>query len=327
MSISSFRGLAISGGGVAEVACVGSLRTWVKSGGVLNDYTHFSGTSAGAITATMLSLRAPIEFIESKLSTADFASFTDTTLYSKIEDIYGLWANYGWNSGSGLEKWIGDLIEELTGNRNITFKEAYDRFNKHLIVVKTDMLYPECQTVNMDYLSHPNYNLCLAVTTSCRIPLFYQSLHGMGPEEGHVFVDGGVLYNYPLHALYKYLPHDQCMGIVLRSDPENLILRPVRSFQDFITSMVNAWLRASTERHIHADDWKRTCSVSVTLSAIDFHADKTKIKEAIDQGGDAMVKFIESLKHPSLEDLIKEKDKIIAHLEELVGEFKRKSDK
>ena len=308
MQPSSFRGLAIGGGGVAEVACGGALRVWVKSGNTLSQFTDFSGTSAGAIVATMLALRASIDFIEDKLSTVDFSSFVDTSIFEKMRDLYGFWSSYGWNSGDGLEVWVGDLIQKLTGDKRITFKQAHDRYGTRLIVTKTDLLYPECQLVTMDWQSHPNDSLWEAVVMSCRIPLFFQA----ALKDGHVFVDGGVLLNYPLRALYKNLKPEECMGISLRSEPGTLVLKPIETYENFITSLVNAWLRASTERHIEADDWKRTCSIHVTLSAIDFHAERSKIQEAVKQGELEMAKFLTNLQRPSLEDIIKEKDVLLA---------------
>jgi NTE family protein len=317
MQPSSFRGLAISGGGVAEVACGGALRVWVRAGNTLSQFTDFAGTSAGAIVATMLAMRASIDVIEETLSTADFSSFVDTSIFDKIRDAYEFWNAYGWNSGDGLEIWIRDMIQKLAGNKDTTFQQAYTRFGTRLIITKTDLLYPECRSVTMDYQSHPNEMIREAVTTSCRIPLFFQAAF----KDGHVFVDGGVLMNYPLRALYKYLKPEECMGISLRSEPGTLVLKPVESYENFITSIVNAWLRASTEQHIKEDDWKRTCSIHVTLSAVDFHAEKPKIDEAIKQGELAMAVFLKSLQTPSLEDIIKEKDRLLAERDVMIAKL------
>lgn len=319
MKPSEFRGLAFGGGGVAEVACGGALQVWIKAGYTLEQFTHFSGTSAGSIVATMLALKASISFIEEKLSTADFSSFVDTSTFDKLRDLYAMWNYYGWNSGDGLNKWVGDRIEELTGNRDITFKEAYDRFGTHLIITKTNLLYPECQLETMDWMSHPNDALREAVTTSCRIPLFFQA----ASKNNQFFVDGGVLLNYPLRMLYKHLKPEECMGISLRSEPGNLILKPIETYENFITCMVNAWLRATTERHIDADDWKRTCSIHVILSAVDFNADKTRIEEAIKQGEIAMADFLAKLTKPSPEEMVKEMTKLLIERDRELAEKDR----
>ena len=112
MNISSFKGLALSGGGVAEVACVGAIRELVNAGGKLSQFTHVSGTSAGSIVASMLALGASIDFIKEKLYSTNFSKFVDTSIFSQIMDIYEIYNKYGWNSGDGLETWLGELIKD-----------------------------------------------------------------------------------------------------------------------------------------------------------------------------------------------------------------------
>lgn len=109
------------------------------------------------------------------------------------------------------------------------------------------------------------------------------------------------------------------MGIALRSEPGNLVLNPIKTYENYITCIVNAWLRASTEKHIQTDDWKRTCSIHVILSAIDFNADKAKIEDAIKEGEKAMVAFLSKLSQPSLDDIIREKD---AKLEKITNKLR-----
>jgi NTE family protein len=328
MATLPFKGLAIKGGGVAGVAYLGAIKRWVASGRDFNQFTVFAGSSAGSLLATILALRSPLDFLEKKLRSADFSKFLDTSIISKFKDIAAVVEHYGWNSGDGLEKWFGDVVGELTGNRELTFIQAYQRYGTHLIITTTDVLYPECQLVVMDWKSHPDTTLHSAVRKSCSIPLFFQAVTG---ETGHIFIDGGVVLNYPMELLYDAgLSKEECMGLYLTTPKKigSTTNRPVRSYPEFVESIVGTWMDAMMGQHVHADDWTRTCSIPTNLKATDFSASKEKQDAAIKQGWDAMDKFISATLagNTSPESPEDDKDLRIRELEEKLQSTLRELD-
>jgi len=322
VKVENFKGLAIKGGGVAGVAYLGALRRWLASGLTFDQFDVFIGSSAGSMVAALLALRAPLSFLESTIRSTDFESFLDTSLLSKAENAVGLLKNYGWNSSEKLELWFADVIGRLSGDKELTLHQAYVKYGTRLMITTTDVLYPKCKLVVMDWKSHPNETLHSAVRKSCSIPLFFRAVFGSGADKDHIFVDGGVMDNYPLELLYDILPKEQCMGLYLTKPPKKSgadhIGRPVEKPSEFISSILNTWMDAMMGQHVSSDDWTRTCSIPARLSAIDFSASRNRQEEDIEQGDLAMEKFILSIRLLSrkpLEKIISEKDARIQALE------------
>ena len=297
--LENFRGLAIKGGGVAGVSYLGCLRKWIDVGLKLEQFSVFAGSSVGSVVASFLALRASLQFMEEKLRSTDFSKFLDRSILSKVKDVANMWTKYGWHSGDGLEMWVASVVGELTGNKELTLREAHQRYGTHLVITKTDVLYPECKLVTMDWTSHPEMTIHAAVRASSSIPFFFQAVDGRGQEEEHIFIDGGVMDNYPIECLYSLLPKEQCMGLYVTTPKRNKTSvkgRPVRSHSEFITSILGTWTDAMMGQHISSDEWIRTCSVPTDISAIDFSASKEKQEAAIGEGWKAMDKFISTIR-------------------------------
>lgn len=297
--INWFRGLAIEGGGVAGITYIGCLKSWVDNGFSIDQWTHFAGSSAGALMATLLAARAPLHYMERRLKETDFAEFKDDS-WGVIADIYRLIEKYGWYKGKALKNWVKSALADLTNNPDITFKQLHEMFGTHLILTKTDVLYPRCKLVAMDYLSHPDEPVANAVRASCGIPLFFEAQFGTGRDDGHVYVDGGVLLNYPIELLYKYLDPSQVMGMYLLSKGDDITgasqntveYRPIKNHQEFLVSMAKTWREQAMTRHIKSTDWDRTCKIDVPLKATDFEVSVELQNECIDLGYQSMSEWI-----------------------------------
>ena len=291
--LQNFKGLAIKGGGAAGISYLGSLRKWEDAKLKLDQFTHIVGSSAGSILAALLSVRAPLSFLEAKMKT-DFSSFLDTSIISKAEDVAALIKRYGWHSGNGLETWIANTLGELTGNPEITFSEAYAKYGVHLIITATDVFCSECKLVVMDWTTSPDMKIHAAVRRSCSIPFFFQAVFGAEgtPEAGHVFIDGGVTDNYPIELLYQYLPKEQCMGLFLTSVKSDVVSLPASSYMELVSSIVNTWSDAMTKINIKPEDWERTCLIPTELKTTDFAASMESKEKAISSAWTAMEHFI-----------------------------------
>ena len=76
--MSQFRNLVFEGGGVKGIAYVGALEV-LDDRGILSDIGRVAGTSAGAITATLLALGATRDQVEAICRGTDFRSFMDAS--------------------------------------------------------------------------------------------------------------------------------------------------------------------------------------------------------------------------------------------------------
>lgn len=101
--IENIKNLVFEGGGVKGVAYVGVLEA-LNNQGILQQIERVAGTSAGAITACLISLRLPAKTIANTVLTMDLGSFDDKENLLKKLHYYGL------HPGDTFLKWIKKQI-------------------------------------------------------------------------------------------------------------------------------------------------------------------------------------------------------------------------
>lgn len=190
-----FENLAFEGGGNKGLAYCGAIEL-LEEIGVYKNIKRFAGSSAGAMTAALLAVGYNSQEIKDFLSQDLSKIFLDHTCgyFSLLPNLI---KGYGWNPGKRIFEWFGEALRERTGDPDITFKEVYDRYNKELCVVVTNL-----NMMTAEYFhpkTAPDIPVRVAVRMSMAIPGLFQAsryeLHG----EENTYVDGGVLCNYPIN--------------------------------------------------------------------------------------------------------------------------------
>lgn len=287
--IMKYKGIALEGGGVSGIAYVGAI-TALEDLGYDVDFTHFVGSSAGSIIASMLACKASSSWIKKTMKEFDFNDLMDDSWGVSL-DIVRLYEEYGWYKGDALLDKMETILYNLTGINNITFKQLYNKYKKTLVITKTQILYPRCKLIVMDYKSHPDHPVSLAVRESSSIPYFFKAVKD---KDNNIFVDGGVLLNYPIELLYNYLPPSECMGLSLKYHEkfDSIDERPVESHIEFIKAMAETWRDGAMFKNIGMDDKKRTCRIKTYLKSIDFDINEEQKDKDIESGYKYMMKFI-----------------------------------
>ncbi|CAN5887062.1 patatin-like phospholipase family protein [soil metagenome] len=281
----SWRGVAFEGGGVAGLGHVGVIKS-LESNKILPQITHVTGSSAGSIISTLVACRLPYEKIKEIILDLDFTSFEDSSWFV-VSDIYRLVNNFGWNTGDAITKIFGDILETHIGNRSITFDQILEKYGTTLIITTTDVC-PE-KTVYYSPLTHPNMPVVESARNSSGIPFFYCPVI----KDGHMYVDGGLLDNYPIEKLYEFLPKEQVFGVKLISNPSSTSDDKIPSnIIEYASKIIKILHHQAAKVHINSDDWKRTIKVDVgSISTIDFNLDKDQKLWLISQGEAACNKF------------------------------------
>ena len=183
-----FKNLVFEGGGVKGVAYGGALNVLDKRG-ILSGIERVGGTSAGAITATLLALDYSAEYIKELMLHLDFTRFKDGSLFGDIERFF---TKYGWYKGEVFLEFIQNQIADKLHHKDATFHDLIEHGFRDLYVVGTDL---SAQTDRVfSHETTPDLPIADAVRISMSIPLFFAS-RKLG---GSVYVDGGVVRNYPL---------------------------------------------------------------------------------------------------------------------------------
>ncbi|HEY0512865.1 MAG TPA: patatin-like phospholipase family protein [Thermoanaerobaculia bacterium] len=208
-----FKNLVLEGGGVKGIAYAGAFAE-LQEKHILQNIQGVAGTSAGAITATLIALGYTPEEIQSLMLQIDFQRFEDGGF---IGGIHRLFERFGWYKGDYLLHLMRCEIGNKTGAPNATFEYLKDHQFRDLHVFATDV--STGQSKEFSAALTPHVEVARAVRMSMSIPLFFASID----FQNDVFVDGGVLLNYPIDTFDPTGPppsiNHATLGLTLTSGP------------------------------------------------------------------------------------------------------------
>ena len=187
-----FRNLVFEGGGVKGIAYVGAMQV-LSQRGLLNDIMRVGGTSAGAINALIFALGYDLQAQREILNSTDFRKFMDDS-FGYIKDFKRLWTEFGWHKGDFFSDWVGSLIKRKLGTITATFVDLQKAGCPDLYVIGTNLSTGYAEIFSRERF--PDMPLVTAVRISMSIPLFFRAKR-FG-ERNDVYVDGGVMQNYPV---------------------------------------------------------------------------------------------------------------------------------
>ena len=278
--------MVFEGGGILGASYTGALVRLHELVGPLK-VKNVAGSSVGSLIATALACGANPYYIHQRMMELDLTKFKDGGCC--LVQFFRLLFKYGSHKGDYIETFIGDTLQDLTQNRNITFQEAYERFGCFLTI--TYLSTDQEQTIYANHLNHPHHQIKTVARWSSSIPLFFQA-----PRQGtDLILDGAVLDSYPLHILRDISEDKDIIGFKLYNDQEIKIPR-IRNLKDYAFVMVNILREQALRYHVEENDWKLTCRINVgKYKTTDFNitqADKEWLYNAGREGMDKFLKLI-----------------------------------
>lgn len=279
--------LTLEGAGIRGIAYGGALKV-LEQKGLLQQVKRISGSSAGAITATLLSVGYTATEIETIIGKTNFKKFNDGG-FPIIGGLRRLVHKFGYYKGDKFEKYLQNLIAAKTGNASITFSEIAAKY-KALYLTGTSLSQQKVIIFSAD--NYPNMPVCNAVRVSMSIPLYYkavcidsQGLIVRNPkvtDKVQVMIDGGFTNDYPIQifdstkfitpnnpntfAVNPYtigLRVDVPNQIALDKNPYNTTLAPieVKNIGNYGNAFMLLLLEGLNRHQLTPDDWKRTISI------------------------------------------------------------------
>jgi NTE family protein len=290
-----FRNLVFEGGGVKGIAYVGATEI-LEEKGILRNVVRVGGTSAGAINALLVGLNYSPAETKQILSQLDFQSFLDDQ-WGVMRDTNRLLNEYGWYKGDFFRRWIAERIAAKTGNPEATFNDVHNQAEhngfRELFFVGTNLSTQFAEVFSYEHT--PRWCLADAVRISMSIPLFFAAKRSV---RGDVYVDGGLIDNYPIKmfdrekyvddkALIRTPPYYQAhndalkaqgrdvnpyvynvetLGFRLDSAKEIAVFRDqaepdhrkIDSFFSYVWALIGTVMETQSTQHLHSDDWQRT---------------------------------------------------------------------
>ena len=306
-------GIALEGGGICGIAEIGALED-LEERGCLERTTHFTGSSAGSIIALMLACRISVkEKLKDIMLKMDFSVLSQAPgHFSYLSEAYNLYKNYGLHDSVNIRIMLEKVLEKDLGlPKTLTFREVHEKFGSFLII-------PCCVIGKMSPIYYnpknkPDMQVCEAIQQSCNIPLYFgaipaKELH-LGKEKEHLVVDGGMIDNLPLRALYQYVPAEKCLGIKLYSSVEGDQYNPTSkecvpsSLEEYIKVLVDMLRAQSMRVYIHKEDFTRCIKIDIQdVSVTDFSLSDEKKQFLLKQGKEAANAFFNQSSDSELSD-------------------------
>ena len=189
-----FKNLVFEGGGVRGIGYVGALEV-LDNEGILKNIKRVAGTSAGAMVAVLIGLGYTAKELKNILWDLNFTEFLDDT-FGMIRDTDRLINEYGWYKGDFFRNLMADFIKDKTGNGEATFRDLANAHKyRDIYLIGADLSTGFSKVFCFKHT--PDVKVADAARISMSIPLFFRAVQNIN-NDGHVYVDGGLLDNYPI---------------------------------------------------------------------------------------------------------------------------------
>jgi NTE family protein len=264
------------GAGVRGIAYCGAIQE-MEAKNMMGSIEKVGGTSSGAITAMAISLGYSGKEIENIISKTNFKKFNDGEFFF-IGGINRIKKYFGWYKGKKIEKWLGKIIKEKTGDENITFGQLKEKGFKDLYITGTCL--NRQKSIVFSSLTYPKMKVRDAVRISTSIPLYFEPLFidSIGNiiyrpkiKEGlDLVMDGGFLENFPIHLFDNATIDHTTLGFRIDSeaqtkndrDKRELVEMEIENLNQYFGAFYNIIIENLNRQRLTAEDWQRTVSIS-----------------------------------------------------------------
>lgn len=305
------------GGGVKGIGLVGAISAVQKAG---YEFVNIAGTSAGAITASLLAVGYSGEEIGSILQTLDYNNFKDESLLDKLGlpgKVLNTVFEYGIYKGDFFESWLEGLLQ---AKKKTTFGDiridnpSHEKYQYKFQAIASDITAKRLLVLpgDLSYFGYDpdKFSISRAVRMSMSIPIFFEPFiltDSLGKQ--HYIVDGGVLSNYPVWLLDDGTsdPEWPTFGFKL-TEPDNRTLKgPTQKSETtilaFLEAIAGTMLDAHDNYHISIShgDYQRTISIPTNIeidgikkqiNTTDFDITREESDALFDNGLRAAEKFL-----------------------------------
>lgn len=304
----SYKNLVFSGGGVLGIAYLGALRYFYETQ-IISSIENLAGTSAGAITACLSCFNLPFSELETLLGSLDYSKVPDKDdqddrifnndaefrsipkaikaqldkIFGNVDCVYRLIKSYGWYSSQYFYTWIQQQIAtQFDANKKkppYTFADFENtsihidkRPFKKLFIVGTDISRSISRVFSYD--ATPNMEVAEAVRISMSVPLLFESISSnLGdPQDtkANLYVDGGMLYNYPIDLFDKDYDLAETLGLYFNSINQSTSLNNIVEFISASLSCTGSVQR--TLLAMNPQNLKRSIPIYTSdISSFDFN--------------------------------------------------------
>ena len=270
------KNLVFEAAGIRGIAYCGAIQE-MESKNLMTNVERVAGTSSGSITALAISLGYTGKEIENIISKTNFKKFNDGGFFF-FGGIRRTKKYFGYYKGKRISHWIEKIIEQKTGNADITFEGLHQKGYKDLYIAGTCLNKQKAIIFSRE--SYPHMKIKDAVRISIGIPLYFEAVfmdstgkiyHRPKNKQGlDIMVDGGFLENFPIHVFDRTEPDMFTIGFRIDSDPQiendrnsrDLAEVPIANINGYFLAFYNIVIENLNRQRLTDTDWLRTVSIS-----------------------------------------------------------------
>lgn len=282
-----------SGGGIKGFAFVGAIQVLEERD---FQFKRVAGTSAGAILASFIAAGYTAKEIEKMLDELQLKTLLDppkgarTLPFMKWLNLY---FRLGLYKGKALEKWF---YKKLAEKDVYTFDDlprgalrlvTSDLTNGRLIVLPDDLNY-----YGINWKKFP---VARALRMSCGIPFFFEPIKIKNGKGESIFVDGGVLSNFPLWIFDNGNKERPLIGLKLSHRREDMAPQKISNGLNMFEALFITMKNAHDERYISRKHEKNIIFIPIEdYTSTQFDLDEETKEILIEIGRERTGKFLET---------------------------------
>lgn len=284
-----------AGGGIKAIAFIGALQAMEKKGAT---FKRLAGTSAGGIFSALIKAGYTSSEMMEEIEKVDFQQFLDpkpSIIPFSFMKWLGLYKRLGLYKGNEFEDWLAEMLQKKGIS---TFGDiepgslrliASDLTRGRLAVLPDDLpqygMVPE------------KFSIARAVRMSSSLPYFFEPIRIYdGKGQPSIFVDGGVLSNFPIWLFMKKkaMRLDRpVIGFNLTPNLDKLPPNKINNAVDMFTSLFKTMRTAHDMRYISEEHAKNIVFIPIDkVSTIDFDLKKEDKEALVKLGRDQTDAFL-----------------------------------
>lgn len=296
-----FENLVFEGGGVRGLAHCGAIM-YLYSVNKLNNIKKVIGSSAGGLTALLVSFKLPAQEVLKEISTLNFDKLDKdpTNCFKTISDLKN---HFGKLKGHYLMKMCEGILERHDLPSEMTFKQHFEKFGIELTLTGTNT-----KTITSTYFNKeetPDMPLKQALRITMGFPLVFM----VHEYDGKKYCDGGVINNLPidyydiLEGDGHYQKNDKTLGFMLsKSGEENYMdTTENNNLMEFMVNFLDGLATAASrnrwkgENNEEGDGWKRIIEINTgEIATLEFNLTKEDKKNLIEWGFEGANNFFKT---------------------------------
>jgi len=183
------KNLVLSSGGVGGISFIGALKKLQDSKYLkIDNIECYCGVSIGSLISLLLITGYTIDECVELSMKLDFKDMVNIG----AEDALSFFNNYGFDTGRKMQNVIELFLDKKGFDKNVTFKDLYNKTKKHYIVVAVCL--ETMKPVFFDYKKYPDFRVADCIRASMTIPFLFHPVK----INDLTYVDGGVIKSFPI---------------------------------------------------------------------------------------------------------------------------------